>query len=169
MSGNVAHSVTFEQLAHVDEAMRTRGWNAKIVEDLARELDVDRRTVYRIRARARAWTQKQLRPADLDAWRVQQVQFLGETAIRAANAGEYRDAARCIDIQAKIIGTIAPTKVEHSGHVSVVHSAAAARVSHLTDAQIMQAAFSDKPAIEAAFEEVHLGLPQGEPADEPSR
>jgi hypothetical protein len=92
--------------------MRTKGWNLAIVDALAEELNVDRATIYRCRSRAQRWTRDQLRPANIETWRVQQVQFLADTALEARKDKDYGAAARCIDIQAKIIGTIAPTKVD---------------------------------------------------------
>lgn len=158
-SGGTSPAITFKQIARVDEVVRTRGWNMAIADSLAEELGVHRRTVYRMKARAQRWTQNQLRPADLDKWRVEQVQFLADTALMARVEGDFTAAARCIDIQAKIIGTIAPTKVEVSGSYSVTHQAAIARVSHLSPAELLGTA---QPAIEAEFEPV-------EPPNEPPR
>lgn len=141
----------FRQIAHVDEVMRTRGWNAKIVEQIAEELGVDRRTVYRIRARALRWTQGQMRPADVENWRAQQVQALADTALEARQNGDYAAAAKCYDIQAKIVGTIAPTKVEVSGTVSHTHDVAIGQVSRLSVDELRALADTQKPAIEATF------------------
>ena len=123
-------SVTmFRQIAHVDEVMRTRGWNASIVEQIAKDLGVDRRTVYRIRARALRWTRGQLRPDDVENWRAQQVQALADTALEARQSGDYAAAAKCYDIQAKIVGTIAPTNVNVRHAVTVVDPRLAAEMS----------------------------------------
>lgn len=135
MSGTSSALQSFRQIAHVDEVMRTRGWNATIVEQIAKDLGVDRRTVYRIRARALRWTRGQLRPDDVENWRAQQVQALADTALEARQSGDYAAAAKCYDIQAKIVGTIAPTKVDVT-HTAVVPANVASVVANMAPEQI---------------------------------
>lgn len=154
MSGTSSALQTFRQIAHVDEVMRTKGWNAAIVEQIAKELGVDRRTVYRIRARALRWTRGQLRPTDVENWRAQQVQALSETALEARQAGDYAAAAKCYDTQAKIVGTIAPTNV-NVNHTTTVSPAMAVRLSGLSVTELQQIAQKpDEPAIDAQFEPI---------------
>ena len=138
MLSNALASVQFAQIARVDEVVRKRGWNLVVADDLARELGVDRRTIYRHRGRAQAWTQKHLSPQDIERWRLEQVVLLGDTAREARDKGDFAATARCIEIQAKIIGTIAPTKVDVTSTVSVVHSAAVARLSTLSMDELRQ-------------------------------
>lgn len=136
---NVAAPLMFKRVSRVDEVMRTKGWNLSIVDALAEELGVDRVTIYKLRNRAIQWTKRAIRPENVDTWRAQQVQLLHEAAIGAKNEGKYAEAARCVDIQAKIIGTIAPTNV-NVNHSVGVSPQLSARMSGLSITELRQLA-----------------------------
>lgn len=108
------------RIAHVDRVVRERGWSLDTIQKLADDLDCDVRTIYRYWSKARRWTQATLATGDLKRWRTEQVVALAEVARLARDEKEYSAATRAIEVQAKIIGTIAPTKVEMSGMVAHV-------------------------------------------------
>lgn len=126
-----ASEQVFQRVAIVDELIRKKGWNLGVANELALTMGVDRSTVYRLRNMADSWTRRHIRPTNIEAFRLQQVVALGDIANEAREAKDYSAAVRALDTQAKIIGTISPTKVEVSGGYSVTHQAAIARVSAL--------------------------------------
>lgn len=132
---NIAAPLMFKRIARVDEVMRLEGWNLGIVDRLAEELGVDRATVYKLRRRAEQWTQGQMRPQDSENWRAKQMQALTETALEARKNKDYSAAVRAIEIQAKIVGTIAPTKVDVT-HTAVVPANVASVVANMAPEQI---------------------------------
>lgn len=150
ISGSQAASM-FDQLAIVEETMRTRGWNPRIAEELAQQLGVTRRTVYNIRNRAIQWTKRQLRTEDIEARRAEQYQLADEAARKALSDGDYAGVASLLKVAASLTGTIAPTKVEVGGTVSHVHSAAVERVASLAPEQLEE---RRRLALEASFSEV---------------
>lgn len=155
---NVAAPLMFKRVSRVDEVMRTKGWNLAIVDALAEELGVDRVTVYKLRNRAIQWTQRAIRPENVDAWRAQQVQLLHEAAIGAKNEGKYAEAARCIDVQAKIIGSIAPTNVSVTHNVGV-SPALSVKLSGLTVTELTAIAQRRDPGAEPEVVEGELVEP----------
>ena len=132
---NVSAPLMFKRISRVDEVMRTEGWNLAIVEKLADELGVDRATVYKLRSRASRWTQSQMRPQDTENWRAQQMQALTDTALEARKNKDYSAAVRAIEVQAKIIGTIAPTNV-NVNHTTTVNPALSVKLSGLSVTQL---------------------------------
>lgn len=159
---NVGAPLMFKRVARVDEVMRTEGWSLRIVDRLAEELGVDRATVYKLRRRASQWTQSQMRPGDAENWRAQQMQALTETALEARKAKDYSAAVRAIEVQAKIVGTIAPTNV-NVNHTTTVSPAMAVRLSGLSVTELQQIAQKpDEPVIDAQFEPI-LVKDGGEP------
>lgn len=149
--------IVYQRVAIVDAMVRKKGWNVGVCNELALTLGVDRRTVYRLRAMANRWTRTHVRPTDIEAFRLQQLVALSDISNEAREAKDYSAAVRAIDTQAKIIGTIAPTKVDVN-HSVTVNPALVAQMSRLsvdelrtlTDAKNENAA----PIIEAEFEPV---------------
>lgn len=117
--GNVAGIIQVSRVDRVDQVVRERGWSLAVARELAIEFGCSLNTVYRYWNRCRRWTQATMKAGDLEMWRAQQVQQLTEVAIEARKAKDYKSTVRAIEAQAKIIGTIAPLKVEHGGTVGV--------------------------------------------------
>lgn len=128
-------AVMFDQLAIVEETMRTRGWNPRIAEELAQQLGVTRRTVYNIRNRAINWTKRQLRTEDIEARRAEQYQLADQAARQAYAKGDYGNVAALLKVQASLTGTIAPTKVDVT-HTAVVPANVASVVANMAPEQI---------------------------------
>jgi hypothetical protein len=96
----------------VDQAVRQRGWSLALAHDLAEKWGCDERTVRRYWHRGRKWTQSSLAPGDLEMWRAEQLQALSDISREARENRDYSAASRAIEVQAKIVGTISPIKVD---------------------------------------------------------
>lgn len=141
--------------------MRQKGWSLRVADELAEELGVDRRTVYRLRNRANRWTQEQLRPQDVDRWRARQLQLADEAARSALAKNDYAGVAALLKVSAGLTGTIAPTNVNVHHTATLVNPAVAAKMSALSVDDLRQmvkkaetADDSEKAVIEAEFEPV---------------
>lgn len=88
--------------------------------ELAVELGVDVRTIHRYWEKARRWTRETMKASDVARWRAEQVLQLARIAEEARLDKDYGSAIRALEAQAKIVGTIAPTRVEMSGTVAHV-------------------------------------------------
>ena len=153
-----SQEMVFQRVAIVDEMMRTKGWNLSVVNELALTLGVDRRTVYRLRAMAVSWTQKHLRPTDMERWRQEQL-VLADSAARAAVAkGDYSGAAALLKVAGQLAGTITTpgTKVDiNLNSFTVTQQAAIATIAGRDRALLadkVDAADARKLAIDATFE-----------------
>ncbi len=156
MAAISAHT-NFVNISIVDETIRAKGWNTGVVMELAARLGVSHKTVYKLRARAERWTQGTLRPDDVAKWRMRQVQALEEIWRQARDAQDYKGAAKALEVQARLVGSIAPqnVNVNVSGTVTHEHEAAVAKISQMEPNMLAQLA--DRPdllPVEAEFEEI---------------
>lgn len=108
-------------MARVESMVKEHGWNLMIAREIAVELGVSLATVRRDWHRVRTWTQRVLRTDDIALWRSEQVNLLTDIARDARRDRDYTGAVRAIETQAKIIGTIAPTRVEATVTGTVLH------------------------------------------------
>lgn len=122
----------WDRVAIVEKAVRERGWNMEVMNDLAKQMGVDPMTVRRYWNRSRNWTRRTMNAEDVTTWRAQQVQLVDQAARKAFAEGRYNDVAALVKVAASIVGTVAPTKMEQTTTVSVQHSAAIGRVSAMT-------------------------------------
>lgn len=99
-------------VCRVDKAVQDRGWSLAVARDLAVELNVSLATVYRYWEKCRIWTQRTIQVGDLEKWRAKQVSDLDRIRGKCEHAGDHDRAIRAIETQAKIIGTIAPVRVD---------------------------------------------------------
>lgn len=142
-----AVDLAVRRAARVQEVVMLRGWSLGTAAALAEELGVSVRTVRRTWGKVQRWTRAALNPANVERMRVRQLMRLEHTIAAAAAAGEYGAAIKGEQVYAQLTGTIAPTKVEVTGGYSVTHQAAIARISHLTDEQLMLAALPERARI----------------------
>ena len=123
----------YQRVAIVDEAMRSKGWNLGVANELALTLDCDRRTVYRLRNMALSWTRKHIRPTNMEAWRMNHMQLADEAARKAVADKDYSGAAALLKVAGALAGTIAPAgKVDVHLNNSTTYNAAVAMVSNLS-------------------------------------
>lgn len=153
----------FAQIARVDEVLREKGWSLRVADDLASELGVDRRTVYRLRNRANRWTQEQLRPQDVDRWRARQLQLADEAARMALAKGDYAGVASLLKVSAGLTGTIAPTNV-NVNHTTTVNPALSVKLSGLTVTELTAIAQRRAPDAEPEVVEGELVDPAADVA-----
>jgi hypothetical protein len=155
---NVAPMESLRRLALVEQrTVEAGGWNMQVALALADELDCHYTTVYGYWRKVKAFARRGV-TTDIDKWRRQQIATLDNVQMEARKNKDYSGAVRAIEVQAKIIGTIAPTNVNVNHAVTVVNPALVAQMSRmsvdelrsLTDAKNENAA----PIIEAAFEPV---------------
>ncbi len=154
---NLSPSTTIDRLVVVEARIREGGWNLKVAEGLAKELGVDRATVYKYKNKLARWTQRTMRPENLSEWRVQQMQLLFDAAREAKMAGDYKAVAALVKVHADIVGTTAAknVNVNVSGGVTVSPAAIGAVVDMDRDVRQRLLPENEGPAaIEAAFEVV---------------
>jgi hypothetical protein len=111
LSGEQAAKL-FEQMAVCDEIMRRKGWNPRVAREVADTLGVCLKTAYTIRSRVIRWTQRHLRPQDIDARRAEQYQLVDAAAREALANRDYAAVASLMKVAASLTGTNAPTKVD---------------------------------------------------------
>jgi len=123
-------AVTFDRMVVVEARIRERGWSLKTVDGLAKELGVDRSTIYNYKNRLRRWTQRTMQPGDQEGWRAQQMQLLLDAIRGAMEAGDFKAVASLVKVHADIVGTTAAknVNVNVSGGVTVSPAAIGAVV-----------------------------------------
>lgn len=138
--------LVYMRVSAVDKAMRERGWNVEIANSLAKELNLDVRTIYRYRKMALRWTQTHLRPTDLERWKQEHLVLADSGARTAMQAGDFTGAAALIKVAGQIVGTIATpgVKVDINVQNNVVHNTAIANLSQLSSEELRQ--LVEKPA-----------------------
>lgn len=154
---NVAPMESLRRLALVEQrTVEAGGWNMQVALALADELDCHYTTVYGYWRKVKAFARRGV-TTDIDKWRRQQIATLDNVQMEARKNKDYSGAVRAIEVQAKIIGTIAPTKVDVS-HSVTVNPALVAQMSRMTPDELRKLTDANSPnptpIIEAEFEPV---------------
>lgn len=132
---NVAPMETLKRLALVEQrTVEAGGWNMQVALDLADEMGVHYTTVYGYWRKVKAFARRGV-TTDIDKWRRQQIATLDNVQLEARKNKDYGAAVKAIETQAKIIGTIAPTKVDVT-HTAVVPANVASVVANMSPAQL---------------------------------
>ena len=103
------------------DVVAERGYSVRVEADLMAELHCSARTIRRDWNLGRRMTQRAMDTANTEVFRAEQVQTLREIQRKAIAKGDFTAAARAVDIEAKIIGTIAPVKVDNRHSGTVIH------------------------------------------------
>ena len=156
----VTHDETFRRLALVEAKAFEKGWNTSTVAELTAELGIDRSTVYEYWRKVKAYTRRGV-TLDVDKWRKQQMVDLDNIKMMAMRTADLPSAVRAIEVQAKIIGTIAPAGTKIDVSINQQNIAATATLSTMstdqlaTDvAQLLERRQQMLPVVEAECEVV---------------
>lgn len=148
MVSNVQAHDIMHKIGRVDEVMRQKGWSVAIAQELANELGVSMRQVYRWRGKAQRWTQAHMKADDVARWRAAQLQLADQAAREALMDKDYTAVAKLLQVGAGLAGTIAPTNVNVNHAVTVIPPAVSARLSGLSTDELRQIAERGREVIE---------------------
>lgn len=150
---------TLDDRAKLETIVREQGWSIATMNRAAAEIGLHPRTIRRI------WNSTVRYVAGGESvgdWvrnkRDEQLARLEYISAKATAAGDFSAAAKVEMVYAQVAGTLSPTKILHSGAVSVTHSAAVAAVSKMSHDELRLAVYqgTEQPreVLEAAFEPV---------------
>jgi hypothetical protein len=92
--------------------IRQKGWHTGIVHELMERWGVCRDTVYKHKRWSDRLARRHVKVEDIPTHKARQAELLDQATHLAMEKGDFASVGRLIKVQAEIIGTIAPVKVD---------------------------------------------------------